>query len=139
MSKITINKILLERMSSGFPGWNIGAPGEIWQPGSVLETDTQLPMQVGILYAPTQNPTKDNNHKRETGVFQVSIFYPIGSGHGQGQEVAELVKERFKRGLDMSELNVRVLIDQHPYDSQPFEVQGLNLMPVTIPFIADVM
>lgn len=39
-------------------------------------------LQTYLLPAKTMNPTTDGGRKRETGIYQISLWYPIGGGMG---------------------------------------------------------
>ena len=76
---------------------------------------------VGVPYqAATLMPaTPDNSIMGSTqylaiGLFQISLFYPVGTGAGATQERAELLKMHFKRGSTFIELGVSVLVTHTP-------------------------
>lgn len=94
--------------------------------------------RVFILKAQTENPTLGDGFKRERGILQVNLYYPEFVGSGTSTARAELIKTLFKRGTTMNSGTLRVMIDRSPYTSQGLNNDGFFVLPVSIPFFADV-
>ena len=94
--------------------------------------------RVFVLMAQTENPTLGDGFKRERGIFQVNLHYPEFVGSGTSTARAELIKTLFKRGTTMNSGTLRVMIDRSPYTSQGLNSDGFFVLPVSIPFFADV-
>ena len=91
-----------------------------------------------ILPAKTQNPTMGDGFRREAGIFQVTLFFPANAGAWPATARAKVVKDQFARGLTISESNVRVMIDESPYQAPGETIDDWYILPVSIPYIADV-
>ena len=50
----------------------------------------------------------------ERGIFQVSIYAPIGKGAGDSEARAQLIKNAFKRGTSLVQAGVTVIITNAP-------------------------
>ena len=94
--------------------------------------------RVNLLTAPTLNPTFGDAFHRETGIFQVTLYYPENAGASACATRAELIRSQFVRGLTLTSGTLRVLIDRSPWVSQGMNDGGWYRMPVSIPYVADV-
>ena len=94
--------------------------------------------RVNLLTAQTLNPTFGDNFRRETGIFQVMLYYPENAGASAAASRAELIRSQFSRGLSLTSGTLRVLIDRWPWVSQGTSDSSWYRLPVSIPYIADV-
>lgn len=69
---------------------------------------------VFFMPASPANPTIGDDHYREQGIFQVSLFYPLLVGAGAAEARAELIRTAFKRGVSMTSGGVIVRISKTP-------------------------
>jgi Bacteriophage related domain of unknown function len=75
-----------------------------------FEPTVTLPHQeVHHLIAEPDAPTIDGAH-RQQGYMQVSLRYPLGVGAGAALERATLIANKFKKGDELTNGNVRVTI-----------------------------
>lgn len=94
--------------------------------------------RLNMLPSETDNPTFGDTFMRESGIFQVTLFYPVNAGSSAAQTRAELIRSWFARGLTMTESGIRVLVDKSPSVGPAAVVEGWHILPVSIPYIADV-
>lgn len=95
-------------------------------------------IELRLIPGRTQNPTMGDQFKRETGILQLTMMYPVGEGPANAHTKAEEVRALFPRGLTLTNGSVRVIIDEHPYIGPQINDDGWYRLPVSIPFIADV-
>ena len=89
--------------------------------------------------AEPDNPTMDDNHYREHGLFQVNLHYPIKAGSGAASTRAELIKSTFYRGASFSYGGITVRIDKTPEVPQGYRTDdNWWLQPVRIRWFADI-
>lgn len=94
--------------------------------------------RVFLLMAQTENPTLGDGFKRERGILQVNLYYPEFVGTGDSTARAESIKTLFKRGTTIEQGSVRVQVYGSPYVAQGSNNEGFYMLPVSIPFKADV-
>jgi hypothetical protein len=94
--------------------------------------------RVNLLPAKTLNPTFGSAHKRETGVLQVTLYYPQNVGAASALARAETLRAGFPRGLSLVQGNVSVLIDEAPYIGPAANDGVWYQVPVSFPYIAEV-
>lgn len=135
MSNLIIRKLLETQLNSITPStlptaWENLAfkpiAGSAWQ-------------RVNMLPAQTENPTMGEGFKREVGVLQVTLFYPLNEGPQKAMQRAEVIRAAFKRSTAWFEGTLRVLIERDPYISPAVVVDGAwYALPVSIPYMGDV-
>lgn len=104
-----------------------------------LDPSVQAPFQeVYFLPGKTRNPSFGDGFKREEGLMQVTLSYPLKAGAQLAITKAEVIKAVFPRGLTLSEGKVRVMIDQSSWIGQGVPRDGWYALPLSIPYIADV-
>ena len=91
-----------------------------------------------MLPAKTQNPTMGDDFKRDAGIFQVTLAYPLNVGAGAAIVRAKVIAEGFKRGYTMNDGTLRVLIDESPSIAQGIPDGAWYKLPISIPYVADV-
>lgn len=94
--------------------------------------------RVTILPGKTQNPTFGDTLKRETGIMQVSLCYPIGTGSAAALARAEAVRAWFYRGLSLTVSGVTVIIGGTPSIAPAINEPGFYVVPVSIPYFSDI-
>lgn len=94
--------------------------------------------RVNLLPARTSNPTYGDSHKRELGLLQVMLHYPLNAGSAAALARAEVIRSGFPRGLVLSEGAVRIMINESPSISAGVNDGTWYQVPVSIPYIADV-
>ena len=93
---------------------------------------------VALLPGATQNPSYGDDFKREVGIFQVSVMYPLNAGPAAAQARVETIRAAFKRGLALTDGLVRVLINASPYQSPGRPGAGWFSIAVSVPYYADI-
>jgi hypothetical protein len=140
MSYVVIRQLLevhLNVLSGGLPTAWENVP---YKP--VVGTPYQ---RANLLPAETDNPTmgvaegSGTALKRETGVFQLTLFYPLNEGAGKATERAELLRDHYKRGTFLSAGNVRLVIDRSPSIGRALVDDGYFVVPISVPYRADVL
>jgi hypothetical protein len=92
-----------------------------------------------LLPADPSNPTMGDNHYREQGIFQVSLYYPTKAGSGAAAARAEVIKAAFYRGASFTSGGVTVRIEATPSVAPGFvDDDGWWVLPIRIRWFADV-
>lgn len=63
-----------------------------------------------LLPAETVTQTLDGDHRRYTGVFQVSILVPVGNGPGAGETIAEAIEALYPADLVLGDTSFDLYI-----------------------------
>jgi hypothetical protein len=83
--------------------------------GITYKPQTNTPYQrINLLRAEPDNTALGSAYFREVGIFQVSLFYPMGTGVNLIEQRAETIREHFKRGTGLTNGNVTVRITKTP-------------------------
>jgi hypothetical protein len=90
-----------------------------------------------LLPARPEDITIGAGYRRESGIFQVNINYPIQQGSGDALTRAELIKSAFPRGATFSSGGITVHIGETPEIIGAFETTHYTL-PVKIRYWADI-
>lgn len=93
--------------------------------------------KVNLLVARPLDPTLGYGFQRDSGIFQVMVFYPENTGPAAAAARADLICAQFARGLTLTSGTLRVLVDRSPYASTGRNEGGWYGLPVTIPYVAD--
>lgn len=101
-----------------------------------------VPMQrINIVWASPQNPSygdKTSIQTRESGFMQVTLYYPLGVGTKDVLSRAQLIKSTFPRGHSFSSNGITVNISGTAEIMGGVPVEEHYVVPVRIPFWADV-
>lgn len=79
----------------------------------VAVTGTAYQM-TNILSIEPENPTFGDGFRRERGIFQISLMYPLNAGAGAAVTQAELIRQKFYRGATFVSGGVTVTIERTP-------------------------
>lgn len=132
MSTDHIRRALETRLAAMSP-----ALATAWE-NSPYEPEPGTPYQRAfMLYAAPENEVLGCDYRREVGVFQVSLFYPPGTGSAAAQARADAVQEHFPRGLTLTHSGTSVLIPRSPAKAPGFNADGWYVVPVSIPYRAE--
>jgi hypothetical protein len=133
VSYLTIKKLLELQLNT------VASPLDTaWENAPFVPKQGTPWQRVTLLPATTENPTLGDQFKMERGVLKVSLFYPEKSGAQAAMIRAEAIRLIFARGLSLIDGTVRVKIETHPYINPGFAEDGWYLLPVSVPFIAEV-
>ncbi len=80
--------------------------------------------------------TNPSSLHRMSGLFQVDVFYPIGTGEIAAREVAAAVIAQFPIGSKLGDDSLTVRIDERPTDGPSLIDGALLQIPVTIRWLA---
>jgi len=93
--------------------------------------------EVSLIPATPRNP-EQGRFAQLSGIFSVVLAYPVGLGPGDAAARAKAIRERFWRGLSLSDHGVTVTIENTPDVRPGFTDGGRWKVPVSIPYRADV-
>ncbi|WP_082818874.1 DUF4128 domain-containing protein [Cupriavidus nantongensis] len=94
--------------------------------------------RVHLLPATPANPTMGDGFYREVGVFQVSLYYPQGTGPAAAQTRAEAVRNYFPRGLLIPEGGISTRVERTPAISSGVPDGDRWCIHVSIQYSADI-
>jgi len=100
---------------------------------------TGVPYQrANMLYATPENEVLGCTRRREIGIFQVQLYYPIGPGSAAAQARADAIRAAFPRGSVFTHSGVNTLIRRTPFKSPGFTDADRYVVTVSIPFEAEI-
>jgi hypothetical protein len=133
MSVLAIRQALEEKLKAVIPVLPTAWEHRKYTP------DLRKPYQAAyILWADPENPEIGNNMYRQRGIFQVSLFYPIGIGSSEIETRADLLRSTFYRGLTLTEDSINVVIATTPAISQQPNEDAHSVKIVKIEFFAEI-
>lgn len=132
MSLLNIRHALEKRLSTLSPAMRTAYENTTFTP------PTGGFQAVAMLPARPANPTMGPAHRRENGVFQVSVNYPANAGSKEATERALLIQAHFPRGLTLTESGVTVVIDRTPSISPARMPEGRYELSVSVFYFADI-
>ena len=94
--------------------------------------------KVNVMFAHPDNPTMGSSHYREVGFMQVALYYKIHEGTSDISTRAELIRSAFPRGASFEKDGVVVHVDKTPEIMRGMPVDESYVVPVRIPFYADI-
>ena len=109
-----------------------------WENASHTPVHNQPYQRVNLLYADPDNRILGCARRYETGVFQVTLCYPIGSGAGAIEDRANLLREHFKRGTVLTNSGQSLQIINTPSKRSLGNDGAVFRMAVSINFRAEV-
>lgn len=139
MSYVTIRQLLEVHLNSV-----VGALATAWENVPYKPTVNTPYQRVNLLPAGTENPVMDgawagSGLKREVGVLQVTLHYPLNAGTSAITTRAELLRTHFARGTILVSGGVRVVIDKTPDVARAMIDDGYFVLPVSVVYRADVV
>ena len=75
---------------------------------------TQPYQQSRLVPLPPENPTFGDNYHREVGFYQIVLSYPKGVGVGRLTNMADNIKDYFRRGTTLMKMTDKVIVDRTP-------------------------
>lgn len=109
-----------------------------WE-GVAFATNNPVPFQkVYLMPAIPENPTLGDGFYREVGMMQITLVYVAGNGTADVTARAELIRSTFKRGATFTASGITVKILRTPQILKSDIVDGSILLPVRIPYQADI-
>lgn len=111
---------------------------------TVFENDPYTPVngtpyqQANLLFAEPDNPTMDKAFKREQGIFQVTLRYPINIGTATVNARAELIRTTFAAGTRFTSGGITVTVETTPQVAPGFKDGDRWAVPVKIRFYANI-
>lgn len=135
MSDAIIRRLLTVQLNTVLSGSGITP---IYENVNVTPAEGTAWVKADLLFARTDNPTQGDGFKRESGILQAMLGFPVGAGAGPAEALAEVIKAGFPRGLSLSQGTLKVWIDLSPYRGNGVTSGAWYRMPVSVPFVADV-
>lgn len=105
---------------------------------SFLPTPNTPYQRANLLPADPDNPIVGDGFYRELGIFQVSLCYPLNTGPAAAETRAELVRTQFKRGTTLTSGGYTITIDQTPTIASGFVDGDRWVVPISIPYWANI-
>lgn len=102
-----------------------------------VKSTPKLPYQA-VHFMPissTTNAIGNKPYARESGILQITLFYPTGKGTKQIEQRAELIRNHFF-GQSLIEDNIQVVISEPPLIGAIFVNDDKLALPITIYFNA---
>lgn len=94
--------------------------------------------RVNLIPAPPENPTFGDGFRRERGMLQVTLAYPLGSGPAQAAARSELIRQAFPRGASLTAGGIVTTIEKTP-EIGPGLIEGDRYaVPVRVRFFANI-
>lgn len=106
--------------------------------GSYLPVNGTPYQRINLLPANPDNPIVGPQFYRELGIFQVTLAYPLNTGPSAAETRAELVRTQFKRGTTLTSSGYTITIDQTPTIASGFVDGDRWVVPVSIPYWANI-
>lgn len=133
MSYVLIRALLEQALNAASSGVETAYENVPYSPkvGTPYQRATLLPAQ-------TDNPTMGDGFKRERGVLQILLNYPLKAGPSAAATRAEVLRTAFKRGTTFTSGVVRVVIDSSPSIAPSLPGDAWYVLPVSVSYFADV-
>lgn len=131
MSLDKVVQALEQRLAAFTPAIAVVHENENYTP----ETDTPY-MKANTLPADPDNSEMGSKNYFERGIFQVTLFYPIGAGAGDARATAVALREHFKRGTTMTAGGVDVIAVKDPAIARGFNDGDRYVLPISVTFQA---
>jgi hypothetical protein len=110
-----------------------------WENMDFPNTANRVPYhKVNLIPGRPEDVTVGNGYRREYGIFQVTLVYPLQIGTGEASERAELIKSTFPRGASFSNGGVVVKIDATPEIMRGYPTDDSYMIPVRVYYYADI-
>lgn len=104
-----------------------------------FQPQASIPYQrINLMPAEPTNPSFGDNFRREQGIFQIMLCYPLLSGSGDALARAELIRAAFNRGNSFTVGGVTVQIDRTPTVSGAIIDADRYCVPVRVRYFANV-
>jgi hypothetical protein len=137
MSLLLIRQMFETAINAIEPGFPTQWENTIYEP-----IDGTPYQKIDRLLGNPQNPTFSNpgvqNFLREIGIYQVVLFYPLGSGPAGADTKAEAIRTAFPQGKTFTSGTVTLIVQGTPTVA-PGRVDGNRWsIPVKIPFFANI-
>ena len=102
-------------------------------------TEGSAYQRADLLPAQPENPEVGSGpFKRLSGIFQITLLYPLGDGIADVAARAELVRTTFPRGLSLTEQGVTVTVASTPYIMAGFRDDEYWCVPVRVSYFANI-
>lgn len=133
MSEAAVRAALESRLNGLTPTLATAWENMLYEP--VVGTPYQ---RVNVLPGETENPSIGAGLVRLSGILQVNLYYPTGTGMATVLARAEATRARFPRGQSMTSGSVTVIIPSTPSIGSGVPVEDRIMVPVRIPYRASI-
>lgn len=132
MSRPEIRRALEEHLDAMSP-----AIATAWEDQPFKPTAGTPYQRVHLLPGIPENPTRDS-FTRELGLFQITLFYPGGRGPGAAEARAELIRQQFPKGLNLTVGGITTVISGSMQKLRGDNDGDRWALPVRIPYFANI-
>ena len=94
--------------------------------------------QCYILPAKTRDPSIGDRHSRKTGVFQVSLCFPVNDGNAKIEAAKDSIENFFYRGRSFEKNGKWVSIDSTPSSTSTSVQNGWYVLHISIDYRMEV-
>lgn len=131
-----IRKALEERLQSLQPAMDTAFENTKYEP------KPDCPYQRAFLLpAPSQSigfTGRARDFVRETGIFQISLYYPINEGTREAGSRAEAIRNHFRRGTTLISGGIKVITERGSVATALREGTW-HVLPVSIPYYSNIL
>lgn len=92
-----------------------------------------------LMLATPENPDFSGSYYRQSGIFQINLFYPPQVGPKDAATRAEAIRALFHRGASFTSGTVTVIIEKTPEIGQGRSDGDHWFLPVKIRFFANIV
>jgi len=132
MSVAIIRKLMETRLAAMSP-----ALATAWE-NSTYTPVAGVPYQrVEFLRAEPETPTMDT-FRREIGIMQVTLMYPLNKGAGDAESRAELIRAQFPKALRLSGSGINVDFASSPHVMSGFRDEDRWAAPVRVRYFSNI-
>lgn len=94
--------------------------------------------RVFMLPAGPENPSFGDGFRREYGLLQISLCYPLQTGPVAAATRAELIRTTFKRGASFTSSGVTVITEKTPDIAPGFYEADRYVLPVRVRYFSNI-
>jgi len=132
VSLVIIRKLLQNKLTTIANPLPTAWENSRFKPGSSRKDPWQ---KVNLIPAPPENPTiATRTVFRESGIFQVNLYYPLNNGPNAATTRAEQIRSLFPRGLSLADGLVTVSVEVTPEISPSLVDDGWYVLPISISY-----
>lgn len=94
--------------------------------------------QCYVLPAKTEDPSIGDRHSRKTGVFQVSLCFPVNDGNAKIEAAKDSIENFFYRGRSFEKNGKWLNVDSTPSSTSASVQNGWYVMHISIDYRMEV-
>lgn len=134
-----IDSVTSASITSTGTGGTVAAELTAWENMYFPVQANRVPYQkVQLMPARPDDVTMGRGYRREIGIFQVTLVYPLQLGTGDAYARAELIRSTFPRGASFTNSGIVVHIDKTPEIMGAMINDEAYMLPVRVYYYADI-